>query len=148
MLLPDEAKAKEIKQQLANGADFVELAKANSQYVSAADNGGDLNFVSKGAMGDAVDVILFPSDPAKGLPPNTVSDPIKDTARSTTGGVWLFKVTAADENRKIDGDNRTTLITNKLNDWIQTIWTTNQASIQSFLDDTLRQYAIVEALKR
>jgi parvulin-like peptidyl-prolyl isomerase len=148
MLLPNEALAKQIKQQLDGGADFVALAKANSQYVSAADNGGDLNFISKGALGDAVDAVIFPTDTSKQLPLNTVSDPIKDTARSTTGGVWLFKVAAADDNRAITGDNRTTLITTQLNDWIQTIWTADQAGVQNLLDDTQRQFAITEALKR
>jgi parvulin-like peptidyl-prolyl isomerase len=148
LLVPDEATAKNIKEQLDNGADFVELAKANSRYVSAAENGGDLKFVSKGSMGDAIDAVLFPSDTSKELPLNKVSDPIRDTARSTTGGVWLLKVVATNDDMKIEGDNRSTLITNKLNDWIQTIWTADSGSVQNFLTDTQRQFATTEAQKR
>jgi parvulin-like peptidyl-prolyl isomerase len=148
MLLPDLNKAQEIKKQLDAGADFVELAKANSQYVSAADNGGDLNFLSKGALGDAVDAVLFPDDASKALPLNTVSDPIKDVNRLSNGGVWLFKITAADDNKAIEGDNRTTLINNALNDWISQIWSNDQSEIQSFITSDQTNFAITEALKR
>ena len=148
MLLPDEAKALDIKKQLDNGGDFVELAKANSQYISAADNGGDLNFVSKGGLGDAVDAVLYPADTAAALPVNTLSNPIKDISRTTTGGVWLIKVTGADENRPITGDNRTTLVSNALNSWVNETWTAEQSTAQDLLTDTQRQFAISEAIKR
>jgi peptidyl-prolyl cis-trans isomerase C len=49
ILVDDEAKAKELKAQIDGGADFAEVAKANSSDGSAA-NGGDLGWFGLGQM--------------------------------------------------------------------------------------------------
>lgn len=50
ILVPDEAKAKEIIAQLDKGADFADLAKANSTDPSAKQNNGELGWFKKGDM--------------------------------------------------------------------------------------------------
>ena len=50
ILVADEAKANELKSQLDGGADFAELAKANSTDAGSGANGGDLGWFGLGAM--------------------------------------------------------------------------------------------------
>jgi peptidyl-prolyl cis-trans isomerase C len=50
ILVTDEAKANELKTQLDGGADFAELAKANSTDTGSGANGGDLGWFGLGAM--------------------------------------------------------------------------------------------------
>lgn len=50
ILVADEAKAKDIIAQLEKGADFAQLAKANSTDPSAAQNNGELGWFKKGDM--------------------------------------------------------------------------------------------------
>lgn len=50
ILVDSEEKAKELKTQLDGGADFAELAKANSTDTGSGANGGDLGWFGLGAM--------------------------------------------------------------------------------------------------
>ncbi|WP_026905662.1 peptidylprolyl isomerase [Paucisalibacillus globulus] len=70
ILVEDEAKAKDLKKQLDEGADFAELAKENSTDGSAS-QGGDLGFFAKGKM-----VKEF-EDTAFGLGEGEISEPVK-----------------------------------------------------------------------
>lgn len=50
ILVADEAKAKDLLAQLEGGADFAELAKANSTDAGSGANGGDLGWFGAGMM--------------------------------------------------------------------------------------------------
>ena len=50
ILVADEAKANELKAQLDGGADFAELARANSTDTGSGANGGDLGWFGLGMM--------------------------------------------------------------------------------------------------
>ncbi len=71
ILVEDEALATEIKQKLADGADFAELAKEYSTDEGSKENGGELGFFARGTM-----VTEF-EDAAFTLPINQISDPVK-----------------------------------------------------------------------
>ena len=71
ILVPTEKEAVELKDQIANGADFGELAKQHSKCPSGR-QGGSLGKFAKGAMVREFDEVIF-SD----LPIGQVSDPVK-----------------------------------------------------------------------
>ena len=71
ILVDSEEKAKELKAQIDGGADFAELAKANSTDTGSGANGGDLGWFRKGMM-----VKPF-EDAVVAMKAGTVSDPIK-----------------------------------------------------------------------
>ena len=145
MLLGSQEQAVNIKQQLDAGADWAELAKANSQYGDTAKDGGDQGFKAKGEMPTAVDNVIFGD---QSLPLNVVSAPVPDTSQPTTGGVWLYEVTAIDPNKTIDGTNRTSLVNDALNTWATQAWTAAQSGIQNLITPAQKQYAITKAQSR
>lgn len=71
ILVPSEAQALELKQQIADGASFADLAKQHSACPSGK-AGGSLGQFSKGDMVPEFDAVSF-SD----LPIGEVSDPVK-----------------------------------------------------------------------
>lgn len=82
ILVPDLEKAQAIRQQLAEGADFAELARSNSRCPSSR-NGGDL-----GSFGPGMMVKTF-EDASFALPLDQVSDPVQ-----TQFGWHIIKRTA------------------------------------------------------
>ncbi|MEK0085037.1 foldase protein PrsA [Benzoatithermus flavus] len=72
ILVGNEADARDVLKQLANGADFATVAKEKSTDPSAKSNGGDLGYFRREAM-----VPEF-ADAAFSIPPGTVGkDPVK-----------------------------------------------------------------------
>jgi peptidyl-prolyl cis-trans isomerase C len=71
ILVKTEEKALEIKQQIADGASFTDLAKEHSSCPSGQD-GGSLGEFGQGQMVPEFDAVIF-SD----LPIGQVSDPVK-----------------------------------------------------------------------
>jgi len=66
-----KAKIEDLASQLAAGADFAELAKANSQYPGSAQNGGSLGDVARGEMVEEFNDAMFE------LAEGEVSEPVK-----------------------------------------------------------------------
>jgi len=67
------ALAKSIKGRLDKGEDFAALAKQYSEDPGSKDKGGDLGYFGKGQMVPQFEAAAF------GLPPNTISEPVKST---------------------------------------------------------------------
>ncbi len=89
ILVEDEAKAKEIKQKLADGGDFAALAKENSTDPGSAENGGSLGWIDN--AGRAQFVPEFTSALGK-LKVNEVSEPVKSDY-----GYHIIKITEQKE---------------------------------------------------
>lgn len=66
-----EEDAQRIRQELENGADFVELAKENSIDPHAANKSGDPGYIERGRMSAELDKVIF------NLEVGGISDPVK-----------------------------------------------------------------------
>ncbi|WP_421383779.1 foldase protein PrsA [Bacillus salacetis] len=82
ILVEDEETAKEVKEKLADGDDFAELAKEYSTDTSNAEAGGELGFFAKGEMVPEFEEKAF----SMGV--DEISDPVK-----TEFGYHIIKVT-------------------------------------------------------
>jgi peptidyl-prolyl cis-trans isomerase C len=69
ILVADEAKAKELLAQLDGGADFAELAKANSTDTGSGANGGDLGWFGLGMMVKPFEEAVVAATPGKVVGP-------------------------------------------------------------------------------
>jgi hypothetical protein len=147
MLLGSQEAADVMIAKLNSGADFVTEAKTSSQYVNASTDGGDLGLIDKTIMGTAVNEVIFPSDPSKALPLNTLIV-IPDKEQTTQGGIWLFEVTEINPNKEITGDSRTVLINQKLDAWAKKAMSDNQSRIQNLMDSEQQSFAIAQAQTR
>ncbi|WFE68374.1 peptidylprolyl isomerase [Thiomicrospira sp. R3] len=82
LLVETEAQCLELKQQIENGADFAEVAKAHSSCPSSA-QGGELGEFGPGMMVPEFDKVVFSA------PVNTVQGPVQ-----TQFGYHLLEVTS------------------------------------------------------
>ncbi|CBV42234.1 SurA N-terminal domain-containing protein [Halomonas elongata] len=80
-----EARLEEVRQRLADGASFADLAAEYSDDTSTSDEGGDLGVISRGFFGEAFDEAAF------SLGEGQVSDIVE-----TDNGLHLIKVTELD----------------------------------------------------
>ncbi|HJV45327.1 MAG TPA: peptidylprolyl isomerase [Bacillota bacterium] len=81
ILVKTEEEAKAIKKQLANGANFEQLAKEKSTDPGSKDKGGDLGYFTPGKMVPEFDKVAF------SLKPGEISDVVK-----TDFGYHIIKV--------------------------------------------------------
>ena len=77
-----KAKAEDLLKKAKAGADFAELAKANSEDEASAKNGGDLDYFGRGRMVPEFDQVAF------ALQPGQISDVVK-----TQYGYHIIKAT-------------------------------------------------------
>lgn len=85
ILVENETKCQQLKQEIENGADFGEMAKAHSQCPSGR-TGGDLGEFSKGVMVAEFDQVVFSEDLHK------VHGPVK-----TQFGYHLLEITSRED---------------------------------------------------
>ena len=72
ILVSSEDQANQLKQQIADGADFADLARQHSSCPSGKQSGGSLGQFGRGDMVPEFDAVIF-SD----LPLGQVSEPVK-----------------------------------------------------------------------
>lgn len=82
ILVSSEEKAKQLKEEIKNGADFADVAKKHSSCPSGA-QGGDLGKFGRGMMVPEFDEVVFSA------PINEVQGPVK-----TQFGYHLLEVTS------------------------------------------------------
>lgn len=85
ILVSSEDQCNDLKQQIQDGADFAELAKAHSSCPSGA-QGGDLGEFGRGMMVKEFDEVVFSAEVG------TVQGPVK-----TQFGYHLLEVTQRDD---------------------------------------------------
>lgn len=143
MLLSNEDDAKEIKARLDRGEDFTALAEQYSQCWSDEDK-DDFGWLKLSSINAAYSSYVSDEDIAIGK----VSDPIKDTAQSTDGGYWLFKVVASTPGEDVTVEDRTTLISKAFDEWLDEQKADTQAyPVINYLDDEMRKFAASRAGK-
>jgi foldase protein PrsA len=130
ILVADEATANEIKQKLADGADFAELAKEYSTDEGTMENGGELGFFAKGTMVTEFDDVAFT------LPVNEISDPVK-----TDYGYHIIKVEEKKEAKEANFDDskkeiKETLIQQKM-----------ETEYSTWLEEKKKDYDIENSLE-
>jgi parvulin-like peptidyl-prolyl isomerase len=139
MLLTSEAKAEQVKAELAAGGNFSALAGNYSQHASNT-TGGKLNGWKRGDMDStAFDQVAF------SITLNQVSEPVKDESVQTTGGYWIVKVIDRGD-RQLDEQLREELKAKRYNDWLEA-WKKN-STIENRLDQDKVEWAIDEVFKR
>lgn len=81
ILVETEDKAKELKEKIKAGGDFIALAKENSKDPGSKEDGGNLGYFGHGQMVEQFEAVVFK------LPKGEVSDPVK-----TQFGWHLIKI--------------------------------------------------------
>ncbi|MCM3692518.1 peptidylprolyl isomerase [Neobacillus niacini] len=130
ILVEDEATAKEIKQKLADGADFAELAKEYSTDEGSKENGGELGYFPRGTM-----VTEF-EDMAFSLPVNEISEPVKSDY-----GYHIIKVEEKKEAKEANFDDSKAGIKETLVDERM------EAEYTSWLEEKKKDYDIENSLE-
>jgi parvulin-like peptidyl-prolyl isomerase len=142
MLLSSQEEALIIKSRLEQGEEFSQLAEEFSQMWSD-ENGADLGWIVEGDISPALDEYVFNAETAI----NTVSQPIQDEAKMTSGGYWLFKVLESDY-REVSDEDRERLVSQMLEEWLLEIWENPENIIVSYINETKRQFAINKVLEQ
>ncbi len=141
MLLASEEEAQSVKARLEAGEDFTQLAGELSQLLGAEDNKGGLGWLAPGTMSQGFDEFVFDSETEV----HTISGPIRDEAATTSGGYWLFKVLAND-TRELADEDRESLVSKALDDWLSSILDDPKNTVVSYLDDEMKAFAIDRVL--
>lgn len=107
IVVTDEAKAKELKQQLDGGADFAELAAANNLDTTVRANAGLREWTPKGGLPVAVEQAITD------LPLGQVSDPIQDGDSYS-----IVRIEERADSREISEQERSALASKQFDDWM------------------------------
>jgi foldase protein PrsA len=138
MLLPSEARAQQIRGELAAGGNFSSLAGNYSQHESKT-KGGKLEGLEPGDMGStAFDQVAF------NITLNQVSEPVKDESVQTTGGYWLVKVLDKGDH-ELEETMKEDLRNKHLNDWFEEM--REDSIIENHLDTDKISWAVNKVLQ-
>jgi foldase protein PrsA len=138
MLLPNEARAQQIRGELVTGGNFSALAGNYSQHESKTE-GGKLEGLEPGDMGSTTfDQIAF------NMTLNEVSEPVKDESVQTTGGYWIVRVVDKGDH-ELEENVKEELVDMHLNDWSKEL--EEDSTIENLLDEEKTAWAISEVLQ-
>ena len=141
MLLGSEEEALEVRARLEAGEDFGELAAELSQLPGAADDMGDLGFITRDIGQSAFNEFVFDS----GAAPGSLSQPIADEDQPTQGGYWLVEVREVEDNRLLSEENRELLINKAFQEWLEVIASDPANQVTIYMDEEMRAFAIARA---
>ncbi len=110
----DLAVAQDLLLQLQNGGDFYTLAQLYSVDSETAQNGGDLDYFSRGTL-------LIPEieDAAFALEIGQTSDIITVTGADGQASYYLVQLIDRDSTRPLDSNQRNQLLAQTFSDWLQ-----------------------------
>ncbi len=138
MLLSSEEEANQVRKEIVeNEADFKTLADEKSQYDTGGKNGGLVGFISEGTMSTVFDEAAF------ALEVGEISQPVKDTTQSTTGGSWLVKVLESASDKEISGSDIDIVVNNLFESWL--IQAQAVAVVNNYFTDASWAWAIEKA---
>ncbi len=137
ILVGSEQEALDIRDRLEAGEDFAELATEFSLDTLSNTEGGKIT-LSPGVSTTAVDSYIFDPEVELGV----LSQPIRDTETSSTGGYWLIEVVDSEQNREIDDDSRLTMKNEALNNWVQGLRDNPENEIVNYLDEEKLLWAV------
>lgn len=138
ILLAGEEEARQVKSRLEAGEDFAALAKELSLHEASKGDGGDVDWITKGATTPAIEEFAFNA----GIELNTLSEPIRDEMARTKGGYWLLQVIDKDDNKEIEEDDRDLLKSKALDEWVSSLWDNPENKVDSYLDEEKKAWAI------
>ena len=132
ILLDSNATANDLRDRIAAGEDFAEIAQEYSLHSGSKDNGGDMDWLNledaKSRFGeDNLDGIL-------GLDLNVLSEPIYYATISKKSGYWLIKVLSR-EDMDLSQQHRDILVSQAFNDWLEAERESEENRIENYLDD-------------
>jgi parvulin-like peptidyl-prolyl isomerase len=107
ILLDDEATARSVADKLRKGSDFAALAKQYSKDEATKANGGDMGFLPRGILPDALESVAF------GMQPGQTADPVH-----TDLGWHIVQLVAKDPAREVTPDVLNMLRQDKFMKWL------------------------------
>ena len=144
VFLSSEEEAMEIKARLEAGEELRPIADEYSDYSPSRDKHGELGTIMPEEISELFDAYVF----SLGVELGKWSEPIRDDAYWTKGGYWLVEVVDKDDDRKLSSEDRTTLIQQLFDDWLNRLWGDPENDVDnSYLTEELGQWAIDRALK-
>jgi parvulin-like peptidyl-prolyl isomerase len=141
MLLGSEEEALEVRARLEAGEDFGALAAELSQLSGAADDKGDLGFITRDVGQSTFNEFVFDS----GAEPGSLSQPIADEDQPTQGGYWLVEVRDVEDDLPLSEENRDLLIDEVFQEWLEAVDSDPTNEVTNHLDDEMRAFAIANA---
>jgi foldase protein PrsA len=105
IVVSDQAKADDLKAQIAAGADFAALAAANSTDTATKDKGGDAGWAPRGFLKPNIESLIFSLDV------NQV------VTQASSSNVTVYQVLEKDPSHPVDEDKKSTLADNAFTKW-------------------------------
>ncbi len=149
ILLGSLQEALDVKAQIEAGGDVAAISANVSNYSPSQEHGGELGILTKPAEGGTpaisatVDAVIFNPD----TPVGVWLDPVKDDQFYTKSGAWIIRVVDTSPSMALSSDDRTSLITQKYNDWVNGLSSDTSFTVRKSLTSEQQNLAIKQAEK-